>query len=436
MERPCLFGPRNETFEGNVYSSRESVEEAIQRKSWRESDGKIFTSSEESRDDEDIGLCGELCNETVGIFKETRSKDQVYEKEAKVADSRDDMNALIQLAAISVHNMSKRPTNAGCASFPHTTTTIPIGQKARSTQSRIRARDSEDNAEDQNSPLQRKRMHMDDMSGTARSDANSRASPKEVSAAMKPTEKGARGLEDNAEERVTQSTRKRLRLFVRAKDGAEGGTSKPKRVRLHLYQRAKEIRDDNAQHIAADQANVTNNDNSMLICQDTSSREGPEDSVVEKDETPNNEKEALDEETLVEDGPGPTRTEWDTAHGINSKGANIRIPGRMVHDVAGDFRPLYLPTPTGLRDRLWTEEDKEDLRVYNQDHGIQDWARLSRSTRRPRNELQKMYLEIVTARNRQARRPICAGIPDEYPQRRPVRTLPPRQCKREFKLCT
>ena len=121
-----------------------------------------------------------------------------------------------------------------------------------------------------------------------------------------------------------------------------------------------------------------------------------------------------------------TPTEWMTAHGINSEGANICDPDRGVYDSTGQWTEFLLPTSRGLRDRPWTEEEKEDLRAYIQDYGVEDWALLSQSTSRPESDLRRMYLDIHTTRNRQAGRPERAGLSNDYPNlARPPRPRSP-----------
>ena len=156
--------------------------------------------------------------------------------------------------------------------------------------------------------------------------------------------KRARSLEDDSEDVVTKPT--------------------PKRVRLYL--RAKEIRGEE-EHITAGQDAPT--DAETLV----------QASMVEEPSTNDETKESDD--GFADDETHPTETDWDTAHGIKSRRANIRTE-KGVFDVNEAWKYLYLPTSTSSPDK-----EKENLRVYIQDYGIQDWALLSQSTNRPKKEL-------------------------------------------------
>ena len=125
------------------------------------------------------------------------------------------------------------------------------------------------------------------------------------------------------------------------------------------------------------------------------------------------------EDAVVDDKPVPSQTDWNTAHGINSDCANIRVRGMGVYDLAGQSTQLYLPTSRGSPYRPWTEEEKENLRVYIQDYRIGDWEALSQSMGRTTTELQYVYLEIITARNEQAGRSKFAGLSLGYPNLAP-----------------
>ena len=90
-----------------------------------------------------------------------------------------------------------------------------------------------------------------------------------------------------------------------------------------------------------------------------------------------------------------------------------------MYDVEGIRRPFYLPILPGVPNRLWINEEKEDLRAYIQDYKTEDWVTLSQSTKRDERELHDLYLDIVTARNIQAGQSRLAGIPELYPNLAP-----------------
>ena len=434
LERPCLVGPRNETIEESVGPFGGSSHEKTDRPLWKASDEKSGASAE-SKDEEDVGPFGESRDdEDVGPLGESRDEDdrlrQDHYKEEGKCGRVEDMKELMQLAAKSVGMISGVPTSTRDASPSHTATTLPGESQEQltssshpsasipSTTSRKRARDSEDDAKDGESPSQQKRMRMedrirmDDILGIVRTNANAAKVSQNVQAVTTPD---------------MQQTRKRRRSLD---NDSEDDTAKPTRKRLCLHELIKEISDDKEEYITAGLADVARKDDPTLVYQDTSSNEAQEAAMVgripannkyhkqpsKEDETHLNEENSLDEETSeADDNVAPAEREWDTAHGINSQYANILIPGRGVFDVTGDLRNLYLPTSKGLPDRPWTEEEKEDLRVYIQDYGIQDWALLSQSTNRPETELQDMYFDVITARNIQAGRSERAGILEEYP---------------------
>lgn len=406
---------------------------------WRASDAEKVNPSGESRDEEEVesGLFGEWRNdgevgpfgewrdeERVGPFGEWRDEDQdgrdqghQEEEEEEVAGPGEDMNELMQLAANSVALMLGVLTKTGDASSPHIATTLPIKPQAPLassslpltstplTPSRKRARDSE-NVTDEESSSQQKRMRMDDILGIVRKDANSGKSRQNVGAVItsniQQSRKRARSLDEDSEDGMTEPTRKRLRL----------------------YERIEEVHNGDEEYITAD---VNRNDDSTLVYQDTSCSEAREATRIEKAHTqPSVEEEpSTNDETEERDDASTgdedalTDTEWDTAHGINSQCSNIYITGKGVYDVTGVWRALYLPTCNLPSDRPWTDEEQEDLRVYIQDYGIEDWALLSQSTNRLVEELHYMYFEVITARNVQAGRLECAGIPEAYPDLAP-----------------
>lgn len=476
LERPCLVGPRNETFEENVGPFRESANEAIDRPLWRTSDkttvGSDRKSKEEEndgllgepRDEEDVGPLGESRDEEedVGPFGESRDDGEIdpsgessddeengpfeqsreeddglcqghREDEEEEYGSPEDMIELMQLAANSMAIVSGALANTGDAPSSNATTAFPTWSQAPltssspplastlSTPSRKRARDPEDNTDDEDSPSQQKRMRMDDILGLARNDVNAGRALKEVGVAMIPE---------------TQQSRKRARSL---EDDSGDDMTKPTRKRLRLHERIKEVHDGEEEYITAVQADVAQNDDSTIVDQDSPSSEMHEVTMVEKAPTDSteaykqpsvkeewsiNDEAEESEDASADDEAAPTEIEWDTAHGINSHCANIRITGMTIYDVTGVGRHLYLPTSTGLPDRPWTEEEKEDLRVYIQDYGIEDWALLSQSTNRPEEELQWWYFETVTSRNILAGRPELAGIPDAYPDLAPPPPAP------------
>ena len=469
LERPGLVGPSNETVEEIFGPLGGSRNDRVDRPLWRAIDeknvgpfGELNDEEEEVgplgelRDDEDVGPLGELRDEEeVGSFGESRDEDQdslrqdleeeeekdslrqdleeeeekdslrqdlEEEEEKEVASSEGDMNELMQLAAKSVGMMSGALADTG-ASSTHATTTLPTELRAPlttsspplastpSTPSRKRARDSDHDAYDEESSSQRKRMRMDDILGIVRGGASAAIAPQNVGPAMTP---------------VIQQSRKRARS---SEDESENGITKRRGKRLRLYLRKKEIPADDEEYIAAGPADVTENDNSAIDYQDASSSETQEAFMVENpptdiqshkkpsvgDETSENDEAEDREEISANENAPPAEVEWDTAHGINSTCANIPIPDKGVRDVTGQERQLHLPTSTGLPDRPWTEEEKEDLRVYIQDYGIEDWERLSQSTNRPEDDLKDMYSEVIKARNIQAGRDELAGLPQGYP---------------------
>ena len=137
--------------------------------------------------------------------------------------------------------------------------------------------------------------------------------------------------------------------------------------------------------------------------------------------------------------PGPKRLRlhvqprWNTAHGINSNGANIGLRGMCVSDVTGELVHFYLPSRTSSPYRPLTERAKEDLRVYIQDYGVQDWEALAKSMNRTVEELHIEYLEYIMARNIEAGRHEMAGIPPAFPDLAPPPPPPPLKKKPKAK---
>lgn len=436
LERPDLIGPRNETVEeiaGPVGGLRH---EQADRPRWRASDGK----SDEGEEEEDVDADADA----------------------------EGMNELMQLAAKSVDVISRAPEDTGAASSSRPATTFPTEPQATlipasapaastsSTPPRKRARD--DTEEDallkrrriddvlgisrkigeagakNNKPLPQqkrkrtddvfgivrkdaekdaKRRRMDDVLGIVRKDANASRIPQGVGAAMVPdtqqSRKRGRSPNDSSNDGTSTSTPKRLRIYQRPRNG---GVEK--------------------EHVADGHADAATTDDPTIIYQPTSSGEAQEPASVNAvtktkihtQPTVEGEPFAIDEATEREDALADNeaafvQTKWDTAHGINSSCANIRVPGKRMRDTTGQWTNLYLPISGGLPDRPWTEGGKEDLRVYIQDYGVEDWSLLSRSMNRPAAELQDMYVEVVAARNKQAGRHERAGIPKKYPNLAP-----------------
>ena len=470
LERPDLVGPRNET-PGEVISPLgESEHVEIDRPLWKASDARKVAPSGESRDDEDVGPLGESRDdEDVGPLGESRDEEEVdswenssdedddglregHEEKEEVA-SPEDIDELLQLAATSVSMVSGMHTNRSDASSSHAITTLPTGTQEPLTSSpppiaptvskpsRKRGRDSEYDAEEEESPSQQKRMRMDDILGLVRKDVKSAEEEESLSQQKRMRMDNVLGIvrKDVKSAEVTRNvepgmTSDRQRGTKRARsleDDSEDVLTKPtpKRVRLHLQ--VKEISDDDEEYITAGQGDIAKDDDSSLVHQGFPSNEAPEQAMVGEATTNANAHEQSSVELFLndeieerddgfaDDEASPTETEWDTAHGINSICANIPIPGMVVIDVTGVWRYLYLPTSTGLPNRAWTEEEKEDLRVYIQDYGVEDWALLSQSTNRPETDLQSMYLEVITARNKQAGRPDRACTTQAYPDLAP-----------------
>lgn len=455
LERPGLVGPRNETPEESVDPFGGSRDEQIDRPLWIIADGGKSMPSEESNGDEGAGPMGESRDEEeVAPYGEVRDRDdglhQVHREEGGEVDgegeaaSPEGMNALMQLAAQSVDVVSNVFTNTGDASSSHTATTLPTEPLATvtssspplasvpSTPTRKRARDSEDNLDDEESSLQQKRMRMDDALGIVRNDADGAKAPQNVVSVAKTD---------------TQQSKKRARSLD--DDDSEEGVSEPTEKRVRLHEQSKEISDEEEEYITA---NAANDGHSTPACQEKSTHEAQEAAMVDKtptnakaekqpfveDEAPTNDETAEREDASANGEAAAAEVVWDTAHGINSSCANIEIPRRTVRDVTGQVGPFCLPTSTGSPDRPWTEGEKEDLRVYIQDYGIGSWTVLSRSTNRPKEDLQRTYLEVIKARNIQAGRPERAGTTDRYPNLAPppppVTSEPPPPPEEPMKL--
>ena len=454
LERPCLVGPRNETVDERVDSIGESRNEQIDRSLWKASDNDEDVGPlGELRDDEDVGPLGESRDdENIGPFGEPRDKEEVehleklsdieekfrqdfensaqkveeefgeQEDEKEVADAKN-MSVLMRSAAKSAGMISGTPTVTEDASSPPTATTFPSEPQTPltfsysqltstpPTASRKRSRDAEEDARDEDSLSQQKRLRMDDVFGIVRKDA--------------ATER----VSHSVREADIQQSRKRSRSPDDGSEDGEDGATKPTPKRLRLYQQLREICEVEEEYVGAGLADAALNGHSTLVYQDVTSSEAQETDFTNKATTDTKAREeyfveeekfandqAMEREgTRTDDEAAPTQTEWNTAHGINSDCADVRVPNMGIFDLAGEWTKLYLPKSRGLLDRPWTEEEKEDLRAYIQDYRIEDWAALSRSTNRTETNLQCMFLEVIAARNKKAGRPERDGIPDRYP---------------------
>ena len=468
MERPGLLGPRNETTEeiavpvgGLSYEQRDRpLWQAIDDKSGRPSEmskdiedvGPLGESRDEedvgpfgeTRDEEEVGPLGETRDEEdVGPFGETRDGDdglgQDYDDEEQQKEEEEEltdaevMNNLVQLAAKTAGILSGLLANNGAASTSTTSSTEPSASLKSSSHtlsstppktSRKRTRDSEEDAKDDEFPSQQqrkrmdnalgigrtsssqqKRKRMDDVLGIIRKDTNAASNPQSIGAAMTPdvqqSRKRARSSDANSEESTTRLGPKRIRLYVQPRDVADGGAGAPTK------------------------------DESALVNQPTSSNEIQETVTVDKvtnvevhtqvEEVPFANRETNKrEDAAADDEAAPSQKEWNTAHGINSNGANIHVRGMKVKDLTGEEVDFYLPTSRASSPcRPLTEKEKEDLRAYIQDYGVQDWKVLAKSMNRPVRKLRTEYLEYIKARNIQAGRRELAGIPRAFPNLAP-----------------
>ena len=410
MERPSLMGPRNETIEEITPPAGGLRYEQADRPLWQAIDNKSGCPSEQSKNEEDVGP-----------FGESRGDEDV--------------------AAGPVGVMSGEPVDSGAASSAHTATAFPSHPQAlpmssypslasnSSVPSGKRARDAEDD-EVQSQPKRRRmdnvlgivrrsasqqeRGHMNDLLGIVRKDANGAKGSQSIGPATTPD---------------IQQSRKRARG---PDDDTEHSRTKPSQKRVRPYPQTREVRNAEGECVADGHVGAAIRDDSTLARQSTSSGDAQGPATVDRvantevdtrasvEEGPFANDEAHERENAVADNEAvPPRTKWNTAHGINSDCANIRVRGMNVIDITGQKVHLYLPTSRGSPDRVWTEEEKEDLRVYIQDYGIGDWTVLSQSMNRTVTELQIIYRGIVIARNKQAGRPVCAGIPGKYPDLTP-----------------
>ena len=311
-------------------------------------------------------------------------------------------------------------------------------------QSRKRPRDSEEDAKDDESPSQQKRRRMDDVLGISRKDTNAGNNAQAANNAqsiadvnVQQSRKRARNSDDDTEESTTRPGPNPVRLHLKP----------PKHVRLHLkppkplglYVRPKGDANNEEAHVA-DAA--PKKDESMVVHQPNSSNDVQTPVTVDKvtsvevdtqasvEEVPfANGETNKNDDAAAYDKAAPWRKEWNTAHGINSNSANIPV---RVFDLDGEEVHFYLPTSGASSPyRPLTQREKEDLRVYIQDYGIQDWHVLAKSMNKTVRGLKTEYLEYIVARNRKAGRRDLAGIPSAWPDLAPPPPPPPLPPRRK-----
>lgn len=467
MERPGLIGPRNETVEEIAPPAGGLRFEQADRRLWQASDNKSGGTSgesreddnadpqEERRDEEERGPLGELIDdEEVGPFGESRSGDNGLrhehedgEQAEEAGNNAEDVDELVQLPANTVSMMSGALEDTG-ASSGDTAITFPTGPQTRPTspsltlelttlsKSRKRGRDAEEDARDdelssrqkrsrmdnalgivRRSPSQQKRGRMDGIFGIARKNANEVRVPQVVGAAMtsdkQQSKKRSRGPDDDSTDATIQPTPKRQCLHLRSEEtcGVEHQSLADSHVDAATRDDLAFVHPPTSSNELQEPAPVAGTANTESLGQPTTERQPVINGEAEERE-----------HALVEDEAQPTQTGWNTAYGINSDLADVPVPRRGIYDVTGQWSYLYLPRSTGVTNRPWTEEEKEDLRAYIQDYRIGNWKALSQSMNRPEAELQSTYLEVATARNKLAGRPEYEGIPRRYPKLTP----PPR----------
>ena len=470
MERPGELGPRNEKIEEIAAPKGGLSYEQRDRHLWQANDDKSGCPSEmskdveefgplgESRDDEDVGPLGETRDEEeVGPLGETRDGDdglrQDYDEEEEEEEEEEEVseaeviNNIMQSAAKTLGILSGLLADTG-ASTSTTSSTEPGASLTSSshtlsstppTTSRKRTRESEKDAKDDDSPSQQKRRRMDnaleiertsssqqkrrrmdDVLGIIRKDTNAASNPQSIGAAMTPdvqqSRKRARSSDADCNEKTTRRGPKCLRLYLKPRDVANVGTG------------------------------ASTKDEPTLVYQPTSSNEVQKAVTVDKvtgvkvhtqasveEVSFANRETNKGEDAAADDEAAPSQKEWSTAHGINSKGANIRVRGMGVFDLTGERVHFYLPTSrTSSPCRPLTEKEKEDLRVYIQDYGVQKWNVLAKSMNRTVRELRTEYLHYIMARNIAAGRHRMAGIPSAFPNLAPPR--PPRDPDKTSKL--
>ena len=325
-------------------------------------------------------------------------------------------------------------------------------------QSRKRARDFEEDAKDDESLSQQKRRRMDNVLGIERmssfqqkqkrmdgilgilrKDANAANNAQSIGTATTPdllvkqSRKRERTSDDDSKESMTRPGPKRARLQLKPPKPVRLHLNPPKPIHLDLKPRG-DANDEEA-HIAD---HAPEKDESTVVRQPISSIDVPKPVAVDKvtsvevhtqasveevafanEETNKRSDAAADDEVTL------SQKEWNTAHGINSDGANIRVRGMGVFDLTGEWVHFCLPTSRASSPyRLLTEKEKEDLRTYIQDYGVQDWHVLAECMHSTVRGLKTEYLEYIVARNRQAGRRELAGI-HAWPQLAPPPPPPP-----------
>ena len=421
----------------------------------------------ETRDEEDVGPFGETRDEDDGLRQDYDDGEQQEEEEEEEGEEEEEeegeeeeeevteaevMNNLVQLAKKTAGILSDLLANTGAASSSTTSSTTSSTEPGASltssshtlsstppTTSRKRTRDSEEDAMDEESPSQQKRRRMDgikrtspsqqtrrrmdDVLGIPRKDTNAASNLQSIGAAMTPdvqqSKKRTRDSEEDAMDEESPSQQKRRRM-----DGIKR-TSPSQQTRRRM---------DDVLGIPRKDTNATSNPQSVGAAvtpdvQQSRKRARSSDDNSEESTTrpgPKRLRLFVQPRDDANDEAAPSQKEWNTAHGINSNGANIRVRGMKVYDLTGEEADFYLPTPrTSSPCRPLTEKEKEDLRVYIQDYGVQDWKVLAKSMKRPVRELQTEYLEYIIARNIQAGRRKKAGIPSAYPNLAPPPPPPP-----------
>lgn len=425
----------------------------------------------ETRDDEDVGPFGETRGGDDGLCEDIDDGEQQKQEEGAVTDV-EDKNNLVQLAAQTVSMLSGMLANTGTSTTSSTASSIQPSTSLTSssrtlsstppTTLRKRTRDCEEDleegAKDDGSPsqqkrrrmdnalgiertssLQRKQRHMDGILGILRKDANAANNAQSIGTATTPdllvkqSRKRERTSDDDSKESMTRPGPKRARLQLKPPKPVRLHLNPPKPIHLDLKPRG-DANDEEA-HIAD---HAPEKDESTVVRQPISSIDVPKPVAVDKvtsvevhtqasveevafanEETNKRSDAAADDEVTL------SQKEWNTAHGINSDGANIRVRGMGVFDLTGEWVHFCLPTSRASSPyRLLTEKEKEDLRTYIQDYGVQDWHVLAECMHSTVRGLKTEYLEYIVARNRQAGRRELAGI-HAWPQLAPPPPPPP-----------